>query len=123
MESIHVPVWMVGVIWALLLALIGYVWNRLESRVKKIEKGEEDIMKARAAEGPVLTVATHEKICVEIAKMRTDIVKGMLVDLEIKMSMRMDLLEKNILLTIENAILKSGVQGRHQGIYSRSTKK
>ena len=42
---VDVPIWAVPLIVAAFIAMIGYVWHRLEDRIRAIERAREDVLK------------------------------------------------------------------------------
>jgi len=52
--------WVLGIIIGILVAIIGYVWNRLEGRVRKMEEWKQDLYEKKG--GPVV-YSEHTVLC------------------------------------------------------------
>jgi citrate lyase gamma subunit len=93
---IEIPLWLIPIIVAIFAFLFGYIWTSLNGRVKKLEGMEEDTLKKQAAAGIVLTVPTHDIICSRIQE-----------HFEKTLVSKLESMEKNFGLMIENSILKA----------------
>lgn len=80
-----------GAVWVLISALIVYIWRSSMSRILKLEEKDE-LTIAKLLLNPVLTVQTHHLLCEGNWKRFTE---------------RIELLEENIGLKIEKAILEA----------------
>jgi hypothetical protein len=101
------PTWLwIIIVNGVILALIGYIWNNMEGRVKTMER-DEKAYTDKLIDHPLLTADIHEKICDK----RTEAIKMIVEDSE-----------KRTGLLIENAILRAFKNGKN-GKKSRKVKR
>jgi hypothetical protein len=85
-----------GAVWVLVSALIVYIWRSSMGRISKLEEKDETTI-AKLLLNPVLTIQTHHLLCEGNWTRFTD---------------RIVLLEENIGLKIEKAILEASRNGK-----------
>jgi hypothetical protein len=113
---VHVPIWMIAIVWAVLLGLILYVWKSLESRVKDLEGSEEDNLKKQAEAGIVLTIPVHETICGKVHEQFEKTLVEKLSQLEKNFDLKVIHMQENVALVVENAILKAFKEEAFRGV-------
>jgi len=85
-----------GAVWVLISALIVYIWRSSMGRISKLEEKDE-ITISKLLLNPVLTIQTHHLLCEGNWTRFTE---------------RIALLEENIGLKIEKAILEASRNGK-----------
>ncbi len=103
---IQLPLWLLVILITVLTAFISYVWARLEGRIKFIEEERDDLLKKRT-ENPVLTMTVHERVCEGVISGITKRLEDCISNVTTLLTQRVDHLEADIGLLIENAILKA----------------
>jgi hypothetical protein len=93
-EHVDIPLWMIPILVAIFTFLFSYIWTTLNGRVKKLEEMEENTLK-KQLENPLLTISIHETICGKVWER-----------FEKTLVEKLESMEKNFGLMIENAILK-----------------
>ncbi len=103
-----------GTVWVLVSGLIVYIWRNSMARISKLERNDEAGL-SKLIDNPPLTINTHVGLCDRtISKLSTHFESQ--IDNSIKLiSQKINLMEENIGLKIEKAILLAARNGRKGG--------
>lgn len=107
------PTWLwvllANTIAAVLLAFGAYIWRGIEGRIKSMEDDEKKYSN-KLIDDPMLSIKVHDVLCGR----NTESIKSIFEAMTIRLSDKMDESEKRTSLLIENAILKSGQNGKEK---------
>ena len=92
---------------AVLLAFGAYIWRNMEGRIKTMEDDEKKYSN-KLIDDPMLSIKAHDVLCGR----NMEGIKSIIEAMTIRLGDKMDDSEKRTALLIENAILKSGQNGR-----------
>jgi hypothetical protein len=107
----QMPVWLFILIWGVFIALVGYIWHRMDKRVSDVENGRQADMERKIAE-PILTEKHHEAICSGVIREITTHFEACVDNVTKLLTTQLVSVERNLTLLIENAILKEKTRSK-----------